>query len=158
MATTGETKSVLSVCATKSNRLKELPIKNGQLVFIQDKCRIAFDYDGKRRFYNSIITFETDDERAEYSAGNDKYVFVLETAVLWLFHDGWIQVTTSPKDVLFVGVELPQLGDSDKLYIDTVSRNVSIWDAPSKKYVTVADKTECINADEIEQLFNVAKE
>ena len=34
--------SVLSVCATTSGRVKELPIKDGQLIFIQDVGRIAF--------------------------------------------------------------------------------------------------------------------
>ena len=41
-----------SVIATTSERLSNLVIKNGQLIFIQDKHRIAFDFKDKRTFYN----------------------------------------------------------------------------------------------------------
>lgn len=29
----------------------------------------------------------------------DLYYFVVETAVLWTYRDGWVQITTSPKDI-----------------------------------------------------------
>ena len=34
---------VLSVCATVGSKLPDLAIKDGQLIFVQDKHKIAFD-------------------------------------------------------------------------------------------------------------------
>lgn len=153
MATTESIKPVFSVCATKSDKVKSLPIKNGQLIFVQDNGRIAFDYNDKRKFYNSITTLNSESERVAYSAENDQYFFVIETAVLWLFHDKWIQLTTSPDEVIFIGTSLPSLGVSRKLYIDKQAKEISIWDDQYSKYVVVSDRTESISADEITNLF-----
>lgn len=153
MATTEKSMPVFSVCATKSNRVRELPIKNGQLIFVQDKNRIAFDYNDKRKFYNSIITLDSEDERISYTAENDQYFFVIETAVLWLFHDKWIQLSTKPEEILFIGTNLPNLGVPNKLYINKKVKEISVWDEQQLRYVAVADKTESIGADEITQLF-----
>lgn len=153
MATTESIKPVFSVCATKSDKVKSLSIKNGQLIFVQDNGRIAFDYNDKRRFYNSITTLNSESERVSYAAENDQYFFVIETAVLWLFHDKWIQLTTSPDEVIFIGTSLPNLGISKKLYIDKQAKEISVWDDQSSKYVVVSDWTESIGADEITNLF-----
>ena len=47
--------AIMSLIATSSARIRQLPIKNGQLVFVKDLGRIAFDYDDKRVFYNQIV-------------------------------------------------------------------------------------------------------
>ena len=52
--------AVMNLVATSSSRVRELPIKNGQLVFIQDVGRIAFDYKDTRVFYNQIVELETE--------------------------------------------------------------------------------------------------
>ena len=57
------TKSVLNLVATTSLRVRELPIKNGQLIFIRDLGRIAFDFKDQRVFYNQIVELETEAER-----------------------------------------------------------------------------------------------
>ena len=61
------TKQWLTVVATTSDRIKDLVIKNGQLVFCHDAGVIAFDYKGKRTFYNQIIELETEQERQNYN-------------------------------------------------------------------------------------------
>ena len=60
MAETNTTKSILSLIATRSSRIKDLVIKNGQLIFIQDLGRIAFDFNDTRVFYNQIVELEED--------------------------------------------------------------------------------------------------
>ena len=52
-------KNNLRVIATTANKLKDIPIQNSSLIFIQDKQRIAFDYNDKRVFYNQITVLET---------------------------------------------------------------------------------------------------
>ncbi len=55
-------KTMLKVVATVHDRLKELPIQNGQLIFVQDRAKIALDFKDKRIFYRQIITIDTDIE------------------------------------------------------------------------------------------------
>ena len=54
-------KAPMSVVVTTSERLSSLLIQNGQLVFVKDKRRIAFDWNDKRTFYNQITELESDD-------------------------------------------------------------------------------------------------
>lgn len=149
--------AVLSICATTSEKLVDLTIKNGQLIFMQDVGRIAFDYKGKRTFYNQINELETEKERVELTSPvNGKYYFVIEKAVLWRYFNGWIQLTSEPEDIVFIGVELPELGQPKKLYVSTAEGNesISIWDEVTDEYKVVADKTHDLTVDDIKAMFN----
>lgn len=146
------TQPVLSVCATTSSRIKDLLIKNGQLIFIQDSNRIAFDFGGKRKFYNEIITLDTDYERTSYSSVNGQYFFIIETAVLWTYQNEWIPLTTPPEEIVFIGTELPELGKAKTLYVNKKG-GISIWDNETETYQTVADKNEYVSESEIDLLF-----
>ena len=96
------TKPVLSVCATVGSKLPNLVIKDGQLIFVQDKHRIALDFGGKRIFYNQIEELATDAVRTSMLAPvAGLFYFVIETAVLWTYRDKWVQITTPPKEVVF---------------------------------------------------------
>lgn len=150
----------LSVIATTSNRLSDLIIKNGQLIFIQDECKIAFDFNYKRVFYNRIIELATDDERTSVSSPSNGYYFVISTAILWRYQDGWVQLTKPPDEIIHIGVELPELGQAreNTLYVDKSKKEIAIYDSASNTYVTVADKTDAddidsITEDEINLLF-----
>ena len=61
-------KTVLSVCATVGSRLSDLVIKDGQLIFVQDKHKIALDFGGKRVFYNQIEELATESARTSMLA------------------------------------------------------------------------------------------
>ena len=146
--------TILSVCATTSGRVKDLPILDGQLIFIQDKCRIAFDFKGQRRFYNQIDILETDIERVELESPEEgKYYFVIDKAVLWKYSDGWVQLTTQPEEVLFIGTELPELGSNKTLYVDKVDKEISVWDEATQSYITVANYTNEVTDEDIRNLF-----
>lgn len=146
-------KKVLSVCATTGSRLSDLVIKNGQLIFVRDKHRIAFDYDDKRVFYNQIEEIETEEERLNIEPVDGLFYFIIDTAVLWTYRGKWVQLTTPPQDVMFIGVELPELGSNNTLYVNK-NGGISIWDDESLKYVTVADKSGAISEEEIAALFS----
>lgn len=145
--------SILSVIATTSARLSSLVIKDGQLIFVQDKGRIAFDFKGTRRFYNQITVLDTDEERAKLSDPMNGYYFVIDTAVLWSYQNEWIPLTSQPKEVIFIGTELPELGQAKTLYIDKIDKEISIWDEKTNQYITVADYTKEITTEDIENLF-----
>lgn len=147
-------KSVLSVRPTRSERIKDLPIANGQLIFIQDKGRIAFDWGGKRKFYNQVEILATDEERKSYeNPENGMYYFIIDTAVLWEYQDEWIQRTSSPEEIIFNGTELPELGSANKLYVNRTNKNISVWDTDAQKYIVVGEHREEISEKFIDSLF-----
>lgn len=155
MADTNSIKNVLSLVATSSSRIRDLVIKDGQLIFIQDLGRIAFDFKGKRVFYNQIVELDTEAERQSLASPLSGYYFVIDTAVLWYYSESWIQITAKPQEIVFVGVELPELGQEKTLYVNTTvgAEKISIWDEQSQSYKVVADKTNTMTIEEIDALF-----
>lgn len=147
-------KTVLSVCATTSGRVKDLPIQSGQLIFVQDKHKIAFDFKGKRTFYNQLEVIESDEERVSIESPEvGQYYFVIKTAVLWQYQYEWVQLTTSPEEILFIGTELPELGSAKTLYVSKSKKQISVWDDESKTYLVVSDTTEDVSEEFIDSLF-----
>jgi len=155
MADANAEKSVLSLIATTSSRIRELVIKNGQLIFMQDKGRIAFDFNNQRVFYNQIVEIETETERLALESPLSGYYFVIDKAILWYYQDEWIRITKEPEEIIFIGVELPALGQANKIYANTTegAENISVWDEKLGKYVVIADKTQEVTIEDIENLF-----
>jgi hypothetical protein len=156
MADVNSTKNILSLIATSSSRIKDLVIKDSQLIFIQDMGRIAFDFKGKRVFYNQIVELQTETERAKLDFPLSGYYFVIDTAVLWFYQDGWIQITGRPQEVVSIGVELPELGQAkdNMLYVNKVEREIAVFDSDSNEYIIVSDRTNEVTDADIECLFN----
>lgn len=142
------------VIATSSSKIRQLPIRDGQLVFIQDLKRIAFDFNDTRVFYNQIIELNTEAERITLDNPLNGYYFVIDSACLWSYQGEWIQITEKPQEVLFVGVELPELGQQGKLYVDKDDKEISIWDEGTGEYITVSNYVEEISKEDIEDLFD----
>lgn len=157
MADTTTTKSVLSLVATTSERVKDLVIKSGQLIFVQDLGRIAFDYKDKRKFYNQIEELDTELARQTLeSPVNGAYYFVVEKAVLWTYRNNtWVQLTTPPEEIVFIGTEFPELGKEQTLYTNTTDGNehIAVWVDEENGYKVVADKTQMISEEDINLLF-----
>ena len=155
MADTITTKSVLSLVATTSERVKDLVIKSGQLIFVTDLGRIAFDFKNKRKLYNQIEELDTEMARQELEAPvNGCFYFIIETAVLWTYrNNAWVQITTPPSEVLFVGVEFPALGQKQTLYVNKLEKEISIWDEDANGYIAVSNYCESISGEEIESFF-----
>lgn len=150
------TKQILSVVATTSERVKDLSVKNGQLIFVQDIGCIALDFKNKRKFYNQIEELDTELTRKELVAPvNGVYYFIVETAVLWTYRsNAWVQITSKPSDIVFVGTEFPELGVERTIYTNTTEGNehIAVWD-DEDGYKVVADKTQMISVNDINMLF-----
>lgn len=150
--------TVLSVIGTVKSKLSDLSIKDGQLIFVQDSRKIALDYNGKRVFYNQIVILKTEQERQELMAPVEGlFYFVLGTAVLWTYTNDWIQVTSNPENVLFVGMSLPELGAENKLYINKTDKNISVWDEETQSYIVVGENCGSISEADIDVLFQTIK-
>ena len=148
------TKQILSLVATSSSKIRDLVIKDGQLIFVQDLGRIAFDFKGKRVFYNQIVELDTEADRLELENPLSGYYFIIDSACLWFYKDEWIQITEKPQEIVFVGVELPQLGQQGKIYVDTDDREISVWDEETDKYIVVSNYTADASIEDIENLFD----
>lgn len=147
--------NIFSVIATVGSKVSDLAINDGQLIFVQDRRRIALDFGGKRVFYNEIVELETENARTTLLAPiTGAYYFVIETAVLWTYRSGWGRITTPPEEIVFIGTEIPEFGSKKTLYVDTTNNTISVWDETNGAYVVVADKTTEMSADEVEALFN----
>lgn len=151
-------KPILSmVVADQASKLKDLSIGHQQLIFCEDKRKIALDFDEKRTFYNQIETLETDAERETCEPVNGVFYFVIRTAVLFYYEDGWIQVTTRPSEITFIGESVfPEIGEENQLYVSRTD-GIKVWDNETQTYTIVADKTENainrVGTDYIDSLF-----
>lgn len=148
--------AIMSLIATSSSRIKDLTIKDGQLIFIQDLGRIAFDFKGKRVFYNQIVELETEAERLTLDNPLGGYYFVIGSGCLWFYKDGWTQITEKPESILFVDVELPELGQAKEgtLYVNKAEREIAVFDSASNEYIVVSDFTNEVTDEDIDSLFN----
>lgn len=157
MADTNATNSFLQLVVTTSQRIRDLVVKDGQFIFLRDIGRLAFDYKGQRVFYNQIVQLDTEAERLALEDPLDGYYFVIDTAMLWRYKDGWIQITDKPQEIVFIGTEndLPTLGQANKIYADVTSgeEHITVWSEELGRYVIVADKTQEVSDDDILKLF-----
>lgn len=154
MADNTNTNPILSLYATTGEQVKNLPIKDGNLIFVQDKHRIALDFGGKRRFYNQIEELNTEAERQSLLAPiSGMYYFIIDTATLWTYQSEWIQITSKPEEIVFIGATLPELGNEQTLYVNKADKNISIFDSESNAYVVVSDATQECEDSDIESLF-----
>lgn len=156
MADTTNTKSVLKLVATTSDRVENLSVSNGQLIFLKDVGRIAFDFNDVRVYYNQIVELESDEKRLSLGEPLSGYYFVVSTGTLWYYKYSWVQITDKPQEVVFVGVELPSLGQANKIYANITegSENISVWSEDLGAYVIVSDKTQSMTSEEVIALFN----
>lgn len=152
--------AAFQIVATTSDRVKDLVIKDGQMIFVRDIGRIAFDFKGQRVFYNQITELDTEQDRLNIDAPTFGYYFVIDTACLWFYNGEWVQITEQPKEVVFIGVELPELGQAKTgtLYVNKAKKEISVWDEDTNEYIVVADNTDAnvgsITSEDINMLFS----
>ena len=119
-----------------------------------DVGRIAVDLGGKRVFYNQIVELESEAERQTLVSPLSGYYFCIDSAVLWHYKDKWTQITDKPQEIVFIGVDFPQLGQENKIYINKKEGKISVWDKDIGEYIVVSDKTQEVSEEDIESLFD----
>ena len=134
--------AVVKLYRTKSERLSQLPVRNGNIIFVSDTRQICLDADGLRIPYDPIKIFDTEKERAECDPVTGFY-FVNETNVLWRYADkAWTQLTPSNLTPIVYGkvlADFPQEGQSDILYV--ADEAIYKWDSAASQYTIAANKT-----------------
>lgn len=151
-----KTSQGLKLIATSSSKVRNLAIKDGQLIFIQDSGRIAFDFKGKRVFYNQIVELKTEVERLALDSPLPGYYFVIDTGILWHYDNKWNQISGRPDEIVFIGVELPKLGQAKEgmLYVNKADKEIAVFDSASNDYMVVSNFTHEATDEDIDELFN----
>lgn len=73
--------------STTSNKVDELPIKTGQLIFVRDSRTICMDYNDERIVYSQIIYIDKDSTRLSIARPLTGFYFVKETNILWRYDE-----------------------------------------------------------------------
>lgn len=67
---------------TTSAKINQLPVEDGQIIFAPDMGTIGLDLSGQRFYYQTIKTFETEEERIATPFPIQGFYFVQETEVI----------------------------------------------------------------------------
>lgn len=130
------TTTVMSVIATVNSKLANLPVEDGQLIFVQDNQTIALDFGGKRKLYTQIEELATEENRTSLLAPvTGRYYYVMDPPVLWRYQEnGWVQITTPPED-------LSAVEQAAKDYADAISKRVTGSVDVDGNFVIMLDET-----------------
>lgn len=121
--------------ATTSDKMKDIEVKNGQLIFSRDDRVIYLDSD-ERTSFQQIITLIDEAQRVNMASPMNKtYYFVEETCILYYYDNSWKAITTPPDEkTIFIGEEeLPTTGKESTLYI--TKTGMYQWDKESNEYI-----------------------
>lgn len=136
--------AILSMFVTKSKYLQQLPIHDGQLIYTMDGNRIALDFNGARYYYDTIQSFETEEQRTSFVSVLDGYYYVKDTSCLWSYSNSqWNRLTPENLDPIVFGntvEDFPAEGKSNTLYV--ADKATYKWNAGIRGYDPVANLTE----------------
>lgn len=133
----------MRIVYTTSNRLDELNIEDGQIIFVVDTRTIYFDMKNKRTSYSTIFVFETEDERLAMESPAQGFYFVEETNVVWRYKTQWIQITPQGLNPIVFGEEIssfPERGMEGILYCGDSA--IYKWNSYQSSYHLIANKNE----------------
>ena len=127
---------------TTQSKLAQLPVSDGNLVFVTDTKKMYLDINGNRLGYQDIQVFPTETDRTSILAPIEGFYYVEETNILWRYKEGWKKVTPDNLSPLFFGAyeDFPPNGNSNVLYISDDATYK--WDSLTSTYICVSNKTE----------------
>lgn len=127
---------------TTNSKLNELPIVDGQVIFVHDTKKFYLDMSGVRVGYSDIQVLPSDSDRTSILAPVEGFYFVDDTNVMWRYKGGWKQITPSELSPLYFGEyeSFPPIGKESTLYLtDSATYR---WDSITSSYICIANKTE----------------
>lgn len=127
---------------TTQSKLAQLPVSDGNLIFVTDTKKMYLDINGNRLGYQDIQVLPTETDRTSILAPIEGFYYVEETNILWRYKEGWKKVTPDNLSPLFFGAyeDFPPIGNSNVLYISDDATYK--WDSLTSTYICVSNKTE----------------
>lgn len=135
-----QTITPLSMVVTTKDKISQLPLKDGQMIFLKDKQRIYWDWDKKRSAYHDILELATHTDRTGLeNPVNNKIYLVDEDYTLWQYRNGeWFALTREP-NVVFKSspVDLSSTpGKKDVLYV--AGKQLYIYNTENSSFEEIA--------------------
>lgn len=115
--------NILKVVSTTSERLGQLSVEFGQLIFVKDTKELYFDHKEGRTLYNQqIIVLEKESDRTAINKPIAGFYFVQETGIIWRYDTAWVKLTNAPSEQIeFISKkDFPAEGKANVLYIDGI--------------------------------------
>lgn len=127
---------------TTQSKLAQLPVSDGNLIFVTDTKKMYLDINGNRLGYQDIQVLPTETDRTSILAPIEGFYYIEETNILWRYKEGWKKVTPDNLSPLFFGAyeDFPPTGNSNVLYISDDATYK--WDSLTSTYICVSNKTE----------------
>lgn len=127
---------------TTQSKLAQLPVSDGNLIFVTDTKKMYLDINGNRLGYQDIQVLPTETDRTSILAPIEGFYYIEETNILWRYKEGWKKVTPDNLSPLFFGAyeDFPPIGNSNVLYISDDATYK--WDSLTSTYICVSNKTE----------------
>lgn len=127
---------------TVDSKLADLPIVDGQFIFIGDTKKFYLDIHGTRLEYTDIQVLSSDTDRTSILAPTEGFYFVDDTNVMWRYKGGWHQITPSNTQSFVYGDydSFPEVGRENTLY--ATDEATFVWNSMTSSYICIANKTE----------------
>lgn len=128
--------NVKYICTT-SDKLNDISVEVGNLIFCEDTRQIALDGANGRVFYDQIMCIPQESMRIAMTRNLvSGFYFVLDTNILWRLDDvTWIPITEKPSEMVIYGTlaTFPRPGVVGKIY--ATDNHLYHWDEDSETYV-----------------------
>ena len=124
--------------ATTSDKIKDIAIVNGQMIFSRDDRVIYLDSD-QRTSFQTIITLVDENQRLNLVSPVSGFYFVIETKNFWYYeNDSWSLIAGEKQNLFYQSKnDFPSVGQTDLLYIDSKSHIMYEWDTNSNDYIAM---------------------
>lgn len=115
------TDNIFKIVSTTSDKLSQLSVEFGQLIFCKDERALYFDTD-ERTSYQQIIILSSESLRQSMLYPVSGFYYVQDTCIIWNYDGEWHKLTNTPKDqIVFDDYEnFPTEGSESVLYIDGI--------------------------------------
>ena len=122
--------------ATNSSKINSIPIKDGQLIFVQDTRQIFLDVHRQRQLYAQIMILLNDEVRKALISPIEGFYYTKQESVFWsYFNNEWHQLTGEDPMVVFADEGLPEEGVDNTIYVK--DRDFYRWNDDLQDYLTV---------------------
>lgn len=124
--------------ATTSDKVSNIEVKLGQLIFSRDDRVIYLDSDVRTSF-QQIITILDEETRQKLPFPVEGFYFVESSSILWYYKNSiWTQITQTPTEqIVFLNrSDFPTIGKEKILYVD--ESNIYQWNKSLNDYVKMS--------------------
>ena len=134
--------AIVKAYSTTNSKLSQLPVSDGNLIFVKDTHTIYLDLNGNRLAYTDIVILPKETDRTSILAPIEGFYYVEETDIFWRYKEGWKQITPDNINPLFFGdyEDFPPTEKDNVLYISDEATYK--WDSLTSTYICIANKTE----------------